>query len=114
MDKKNRKELVQAYKERKIIGGVYAIKNTINGKMLLESAADLQGNKNRFEFSQKTDSCINIKLQKDWKELGGKAFVFDILETLEKKDTQTLKEFSDDIQVLEEMWAEKIDSDKLY
>jgi len=114
MEKQNKKEMLAAYKERKMIGGVYAIKNTANGKILLLSATELQGSKNRFEFSQKTGSCVNVKLQEDWNKLGSAAFVLEILEELEKKDTQTPKEFSDDIKTLKELWLEKLDSEKLY
>ncbi|SKC72104.1 GIY-YIG nuclease family protein [Maledivibacter halophilus] len=114
MEKKDRKEKIVAYKERKIVGGVFIIKNIINGKMLILTSTDLYGCKNRFEFSQKTGSCVYMKLQSDWKKLGGEAFTFEILEKLEKKDTQTPKEFKEDIKVLEEIWLEKLGSHKLY
>ncbi|WZL72389.1 GIY-YIG nuclease family protein [Clostridiaceae bacterium 35-E11] len=114
MKKENRKGLLMAYKERKITGGIYAIRNTTNGKMLLLSTSDLQGCKNRFQFSQKTGACVNMQLQKDWKELGGNVFAFEILEEIEKKDIQTLKEFREDIKVLEELWIEKLKSQELY
>jgi len=110
----NRKEMLMTYKERKVIGGVYVIKNTENGKMLLLSGTNLQSCKNRFEFSQKTGSCVNLKLQQDWKKLGGDIFTFEILEEVEKKDTQTEKEFIEDIKLLEQILIEKLDSDKLY
>jgi hypothetical protein len=79
---KTSKEKLQEYKERKQIGGVYAIKNSINGKILLLSTADLKGIKNRFEFSIATNNCINHKLQKDWNEFGKNVFSFEVLEEL--------------------------------
>ncbi len=114
MEKQSKKELLAAYKERAIIGGVYAIKNTANGKILLQSAADLYGCKNRFEFAQKTGGCAALQLHEDWKIFGAVAFTFEILEQLEKKDTQTLKEFSQDIEVLKEIWLEKLAAIELY
>jgi len=114
MEKPNKKEILATYKERKIIGGVYLIRNTVNNKALLLSTTDLQGSKNRFEFSLKTGSCVTLKLQKEWSEFGASAFTMEVLEDLNKTDAQTLKEFGDDIKTLEEIWLEKLDTDNLY
>lgn len=103
-----RRELKSQYKERKKTGGVFVIRNMATGRALLLAAADLQGSKNRFEFAQKTGSCIDLKLQKDWAEQGGGAFAFEVLEELEKGETQTDAEFREDIAVLKEIWQEKL------
>jgi len=110
----SRKEKINAYKQRRLIGGIYQIRNLINGKCLLQSTTDLAGSKNRFDFSCYTGSCISYKLQKDWTAFGKDSFVFEILEELTQKETQTAKEFSEDIKTLEEIWMEKIDSGILY
>ena len=114
MEKQKKKEILAAYKDRTVVGGIYAIKNTVNGKIQILSTTDLQGSKNRFEFSKKTNSCVTMKIQEDWKNFGSDAFAFELLEELVKKETQSLKEFNTDIKVLEEIWHEKIDSEKLY
>jgi len=106
--------LIVKYKERKIIGGVYAIKNGVTGRSLLISAQDLQGSKNRFEFAQKTGGCVHPRLKDDWEVYGGKAFSLEILEELEKMETQTPDEFIEDIKVLAELWLEKYDPVELY
>lgn len=110
----DKKELKDAYKERKVIGGICAIKNISNGKMLITAVADIAGYKNRFEFSKSTGGCVSIKLQKDWNELGTNNFTFEILEELDKKETQTPKEFNEDIKTLKEIWLEKLDPALLY
>ena len=113
-DNKTKKEMIAQYKEREIIGGVYAIKNTLNDKLLLGAVTDLQGTKNRFEFSQKTNSCVYMKLQKDWKEQGNGQFVFELLEELKKGKNQTESEFKADIELLKEIWSEKLSNEDLY
>ena len=113
-DNKTKKELIAQYKEREIIGGIYAIKNTLNDKLLLGAATDLHGYRNRFEFSQKTGSCIDMKLQSDWSKQGGEKFVFEVLETLKKNEKQTEKEFKTDIDVLKEMWLDKLSDRDFY
>lgn len=109
-----RKELQAQYKERKIIGGVYVIRNTKTNRLLLEADTDLQGSKNRFAFAQATDSCVFMKLQADWKQFGSAAFAFEVLEELEKGETQSMAAFQADMGVLKEMWREKLTDKELY
>ena len=62
MDAK-RKELLSQYRERTITGGVYAIKNTLTGKIYLESSTDINASRNRFDFSRKTGNCAYNSLR---------------------------------------------------
>jgi hypothetical protein len=113
-DSVKKKELQSQYKEREIVGGVFLIRNTANQKLLLDSSMDLQGSKNRFEFSRNTGSCVYLKLQKDWSEQGSSQFVFETLEELRKGETQTPAEFKADVALLKEMWQEKLSTQELY
>ena len=113
-DNQAKKELIASYKEREVIGGVYAIKNTENHRMLLGAAVNIQSIQNRFEFSQKTGSCVDLKLQNDWNTFGSKAFAFEVLEELKKGETQTADAFKSDIEVLKEMWLDKLSDQDLY
>ncbi|MCL2164705.1 MAG: GIY-YIG nuclease family protein [Oscillospiraceae bacterium] len=113
-DKQSKKALQEKYKERKVIGGIYAIRNTLNDKLLLGATTDLQGMRNRFEFSQKTGSCIHVKLQNDWNKQGGEQFVFEVLEELIKGDTQTPEGFATDVNFLKEIWLENLSDRNLY
>lgn len=109
MDKQAaRKEKIARYKQRMLKGGVYRIVNTRSGKMLLEAAADLAGSKNRFDFSVATGSCVNFKLQRDWLALGAGAFSFEVLEELAQKQDQTEDEFREELEVLRQLWDEKL------
>jgi hypothetical protein len=112
-DVRTKKELQAAYKERKIIGGIFAIKNTVSGKALIESSADMQGSINRFEFMKKSGSCYNPKLQKDWFP-DAPPFRFEALEELEKPPEQTDAAFKADLSALKELWLEKLAAADLY
>ena len=113
-DNNKKKELQLRYIDREIVGGVYLIRNTIKNKSLLDASVDIKGSKNRFEFSQKTGSCVDTKLQKDWAEQGGNQFVFEVLEQLKKGENQTPAEFKSDIDILKELWHEKLSGEDLY
>ena len=110
----DKKELQNRYREREIVGGIYAIKNILNNKVFLEASTDLRGTKNRFEFAQKTGSCIHVKLQNDWNDNGGMNFAFEVLEELQKGDTQTAEGFKADLMLLKEMWLESMSGTEFY
>ena len=114
MDNTRKKELQSQYTQREVIGGVYIVKNTRNNKILLDSSTDINGSKNRFEFAQKTGSCVNPKLQKDWAVYGHDQFVLEVLDELKKGETQTQEEFRTDISLLKEIWHEKLSNEDLY
>ncbi len=103
----SRKEMTKAYKTREVVGGVYAITNTQTGERLIESTCNMQGNKNRFEFARSTGSCIYKKIQKDWDRYGAKAYAFEVLEELTKRDNQTDEQFAEDVETLKEIWESK-------
>lgn len=113
-DNKTKKELIAQYKERQIVGGVYVIKNTLNNKILLGATTDLHSAINRFEFSQKTGSCVDMKLQGDWREFNGKQFVIEVLEELKKSETQMVEEYEADIDVLRQLWLDKLSGSEMY
>ena len=113
-DIKAKKILQNMYSEREIVGGVFVIRNTSNDKLFLEATTDLRGIKNRFEFAQKTGSCVHMKLQDDWNKHGGDKFVFEVLEELAKSDVQTAEEFKADIDLLKTMWLEKLNGREFY
>ena len=114
MDSISKKDLIAQYKDRDKVGGVYLIRNTQNNRLILDSATDLGSIKNRFEFSLKTGSCVYMKLQKDWAAQGGAGFVFEVLEEIEKTNSQTDEGFKADVDLLREMWLEKLSGEDFY
>lgn len=107
MESLSKKELKEHYKNRSVVGGVYCIKCNGNGRTWLKSTKDLEGQKNRFQFFVSTNTCPEPSMLADWKQYGANSFSIVILEELKKGDTQSDREFADDISVLLDMWLEK-------
>jgi hypothetical protein len=104
MDRKS--ELKQLYKEMKTDAGIYQIKNTKNGKILIESTKNLKTiNGRRIELERGTHR--NRLLQQEIKEFGPEAFTFEILEVLEKKEDKFF-DVKDGLKKLEGKWMEKL------
>jgi len=105
--KKSRKELNQEYMKRVKPAGVFQIKNTANGKVLLGSSLNLEGPLNSHRFMLKIGSHRNKVLQQEWNQYGDDHFVFEILETVIIKDDPNFN-LSDELTLLEMIWLEKL------
>jgi len=110
----DKKELINEYKQRKIVGGVFRVVNTKNGKYLLDYATDLQAKQNSFNFMVMTNASFDYKMDKDWKEFGAAAFKFEVLDSLEKKKDQSQEMFIEDLKTLKQMWVEKGEAGRGY
>lgn len=111
MDKEKRKKLQQQYAERCVKGGVYAIKNTESGKMLLLTTQDMPGSLNRFAFALQTGGCVHPLLRDEW---GKSNFSIEVIEELKKKEDQTDKEFAAEVQALYELTIQQYSAELLY
>lgn len=110
----DRSSLKQAYKQRKVTGGVGVVRNTADGRVLIESATDIDAKRNRFSFAKSSGLCIYPKLDKDWARLGPSAFEYEVLEELVKQEDETEKQFKEDLKLLELIWLEKFPESSRY
>jgi group I intron endonuclease len=104
---KSRKDINREYKERVKPAGIYQVKNTVNGKVLLGSSLNLEGPLNRHKFMLKIGSHTNKELQKDWDEFGPEKFVFEILEEIKVKEDPNFN-LKDELTLLEQIWLEAL------
>ena len=112
--RQSRKQIIEQYKQRQVIGGVFQIRNTNTGKIYVDASVDLAGSQNRFAFAQSTGSAIVYKLQRDWAAQGADTFTFEILEEISKDENQSDAEFKADVKALKEIWLEKLAGADMY
>jgi hypothetical protein len=104
---KSREELKREYKERKRPAGVFQVKNTVNGKVLLGSSLNLEGPLNAHKFMLSIGRHRNAQLQNDWNASGADKFVFEVLETVKVTDDPNFS-IEDELTLLEQIWIEKL------
>jgi group I intron endonuclease len=104
---KAKQDINREYKERIKPAGVFQVKNTVNGKVLLGSSLNLEGPLNGHKFMLTSGSHRNEALQKEWKEYGHDKFVFEILEVVKVTDDENFN-VKDELTLLEEIWIEKL------
>ena len=102
-----KRELKRQYKERVKTAGVFQVKNTANGRVLLGSSLNLDGPLNGHRFMLTIGTHRNEALQKDWNTYGAEKFVFEILEVAKVKDDPHF-DLADELTLLEEIWVEKL------
>lgn len=104
---KSREEIKREYKERPKPAGVFQVKNTANGKVLLGSSLNLEGPLNSHKFMLSIGRHRNEALQRDWNEFGEEKFVFEILEVVKVKEDPNF-DMDQELTLLEEIWLEKL------
>ncbi len=103
---KSKRDIKREYLERKKPAGVFQVKNSANGKVLLGSSLNIEGSLNSQRFMLSSGQHRNATLQKEWNEYGADAFVFEILEVVNAKDDPNFN-LSDELTLLEQIWLEK-------
>lgn len=103
----DRKDLIREYKERQKPAGVFQVKNTVNGKVLLGSSLNIEGSLNKHKFMLKGGLHRNKAIQDDWNEYGPENFVFEIVEVIKIKDDPSFN-LSDELMLLEQIWLEEL------
>lgn len=86
MNRDDRKAAVAAYKERKAVAGIYALRCTASGQVWVGHAPDLDTVRNRLWFSLRTGSDPHRDLQQAWTIHGADRFAFEVLERLKEEE----------------------------
>ena len=86
MRQEDRRAAVAAYKERKVVAGIYLVSCLATGERWAGQAPDLSTIQNRVWFTLRHGSHRQRSLQAAWNAHGPEAFRFEALERLEDED----------------------------
>lgn len=104
----DKKEAKFAYKSTLRPMGVFQIRDTVNGRVLVGASLNLDGRKNRFAFEVASGHISNnAALKQDWDQHGPANFTFEILDQIAPVDDPNY-DYRADLATLEQLWLEKI------
>ena len=103
-----RKELKEQYKKIRPDMGIFIVHSNLSSNCYIEITKDLKSKINRTKFQLEFGSHPNKELQKDWKDHGEKNFIIEILEELEYDKNEPDKDYSEDLELLQIIWEEKL------
>ncbi len=83
MQQTDRKAALTAYRERKVVAGIFAVRCEALGLCWVGKATDLSTIGNRMSFTLRRGSHPRRDLQEAWTAQGGEGFVFEDLERLD-------------------------------
>jgi hypothetical protein len=104
---RSKREMTRLYKETLRPAGVYAIRNTANGRVFVGASLDLEGALNRQRFELRMRGHRDAALQRDWDQFGAEAFRFDVLHTLKKRDDPA-HDYAAELADLLALWREEL------
>lgn len=104
----DKRALSAAYKERKSVAGVYALRCAASAEAWVGRALDIDKVWNRLQFSLVGRASPHRDLQAAWNAHGASAFSFEVLERLEEEALT----FARDAKLKERLdhWREKLDA----
>lgn len=111
MNAQTRRELVRAYKERKTVAGVYAVRCTQSGETWVGGSRNVDSQQNGLWFGLRTGGHINRAMQAAWAAHGAGAFTFEILERLDDEDLTPMGR-ADLLKARERHWLDTLGAAK--
>ncbi|MDQ0570328.1 hypothetical protein QFZ42_002162 [Variovorax paradoxus] len=115
LPQETRRALVRKYKETVLPAGVFAIRNTLSGRIYVAGSLDVGGAMNRARFELGLRSHRNKALVRDWAAHGAEHFSFEVIDRVKERDDPAFDR-ADELEKLLALWREELqcDGDKGY
>lgn len=101
MEIQRKKELLQAYRNRRPEMGVISFRCSATDEVFFTAASDIPAKINRLRFQLSAGSCPNKQLQALWSKYGESAFVLQVERRLKYEDP--LEDHTEELDTLYEL-----------
>lgn len=112
MDNASRRQLVRAYKERKVLAGIYAVRCAASGETWVGQSPNLEQQQNRIWFGLRQGGHPNRALQAAWAAHADGAFSFEVLETIDDADLSPYSR-ANLLKDRDAFWRERLKAEKI-
>lgn len=92
MSEQDRKAAVAAYKERKVVAGIYTVRCAASEQCWVGRAPDVSTIRNRLWFTLRNGSNPHRTLQAAWGLHGADAFRFEVIEQIEEEEDAYIRD----------------------
>ena len=99
--------LKQNYLETTIRAGVYAIKNTVTGRVLVAGSMNVEGVLNRHRFELRHGTHRNALLSQDCAAHGESSFTFEVLDRIKPREDSTF-DVARELDELVALWRQEM------
>lgn len=112
-EKETRKEKINAYKQMKHRAGVYRFVSQKTGVYALAASMDLKGIQNKYAFAKKMNmpGALPWTIAAEAQKHGMDTIALEELELVDIKDEMTNQDIKEELDVLLELWQEKLASE---
>jgi hypothetical protein len=86
-----RKAAVAAYKKRKVVAGIYAVRCPVSGQCWVGAAPDLDTVQNRLWFTLRLGGICRPSLQAAYRDHGRDAFAYEEVERLPEEEDDYIR-----------------------
>lgn len=109
VDAARRRALKRECRDSRRPMGVFQVRNSVNGRILVDSSVDLPAIFNRIRTQLRMRAYLKYpELQADWEALGEEAFAFEVLEELEPPGDAPGYDPGNDLAALLELWLDEL------
>lgn len=91
MNKDQKKAAVAAYKERKAVAGIFAVRCAASGEVWVGATPNLDKAQNQIWFTLRMGNSFYRSLQIAWTAHGEGSFAFEALEQLEEEESPYIR-----------------------
>ena len=107
MPQETRRALARKYKETVRPAGVFAIRNTLSGRLYVAGSLDVEGAMNRARFELGLRSHRNKALVRDWTAHGAANFSFQVIDRIKERDDPAFDRAAE-LEKLLVLWREEL------
>ena len=87
----DKKAAIKAYKERKVVAGIYKVSCAVSGETWVGQTPNLEGIQNRIWFTLRCGSHPQQDLQRTWRDHGAEGLTFDVIEQLPEEESSYVR-----------------------